>query len=291
MSTFTVNKGLEQPARGSYNSTWDTPVNADWAAIDTALGGNTQINVTGVGTGTYTLTLAQYQPPNIVITGTITGPIAYALPIGVGGIWTVFNNTTGAFPISFASQGGGALNVPHGTRIMAVCDGVNMQYVATAAFAPSVPTAKVGLTAIAGSANTYTSSDSAPAIDQSIAPTWTGVQTFNAAANFFGGMGLFSALTLVTGVGSINATGGTITVGTAPSADNSALAASTAFVKTAAATAQAAAIATAANGSNITSGTVAAARLPLIGNLTGITIAADPGTTPSGVAGQMFFYY
>lgn len=55
--------------------------------------------------------------------------------------------------------------------------------------------------------------------------------------------------------------------------------------------AQAAAIATAANASNLSSGTVPNAQLPNIGNMPGVTIAADPGTTPSGSPGQIFFYY
>lgn len=41
------------------------------------------------------------------------------------------------------------------------------------------PSAKVGLTAVNGSAATATRSDSAPALDQSISPTWTGTHTFN----------------------------------------------------------------------------------------------------------------
>jgi hypothetical protein len=45
------------------------------------------------------------------------------------------------------------------------------------------------------------------------------------------------------------------------------------------------------NGSNISSGTVGAAYLPLIGKLGGVTIAADPGTAPSGVYGDIYFYY
>jgi len=44
-------------------------------------------------------------------------------------------------------------------------------------------------------------------------------------------------------------------------------------------------------GSAITSGTVSASYLPKIGSLSGITIASDPGGTPSGSAGDMFFYY
>lgn len=60
---------------------------------------------------------------------------------------------------------------------------------------------------------------------------------------------------------------------------------------TAAALAGAGSAITALNGSNVSSGTVAAARLPLIGSLAGVIIQADPGGTPTGPAGTMWFYY
>jgi len=41
------------------------------------------------------------------------------------------------------------------------------------------PTASVGLSAVNGSATTFLRSDGAPALSQSIAPTWTGLHTFN----------------------------------------------------------------------------------------------------------------
>lgn len=41
------------------------------------------------------------------------------------------------------------------------------------------PSANVGLTAVNGSAGTFMRSDGAPALDQSITPTWTGLQTFS----------------------------------------------------------------------------------------------------------------
>lgn len=47
---------------------------------------------------------------------------------------------------------------------------------------PANPTATLGLTAINGSATTYMRSDAAPALSQSIAPTWTGLHTFTATA-------------------------------------------------------------------------------------------------------------
>ncbi|MFT4059396.1 MAG: hypothetical protein QM652_07590 [Legionella sp.] len=67
---------------------------------------------------------------------------------------------------------------------------------------PGNPTAKVGLTAVDGSAITYMRSDAAPALDQSISPTWTGAHTYN----------------------------GSIIVSTQTKGDNSTKAASTAFV-------------------------------------------------------------
>ncbi|MEO9145108.1 MAG: glycosyl hydrolase family 28-related protein [Ginsengibacter sp.] len=44
------------------------------------------------------------------------------------------------------------------------------------------PTASIGLTAVNGTASTFLRSDAAPAIDQTITPTWTGLHTFNGAA-------------------------------------------------------------------------------------------------------------
>jgi hypothetical protein len=45
------------------------------------------------------------------------------------------------------------------------------------------------------------------------------------------------------------------------------------------------------NASNLNAGTVPNARLPNIAAMPGVTIASDPGGTPSGSVGQMFFYY
>jgi hypothetical protein len=140
MSTFTSNKYLELPASGAYVGTWDIPVNADMTVIDTALGGYTVINPTGLPASTITLTPTQYRPPNIVFgtsltaAATLTANLNYQLPSGVGGQWTIYNNTTGAYSITISSAGGGtSIQIAQGVRTLVVSDGTNVSFASTAA--------------------------------------------------------------------------------------------------------------------------------------------------------------
>lgn len=125
-SSYTTNKNLEKPANGDYVNTWSSPVNNDWDAIDAAFGGTTTINAVGAS-GTVVLSSSQYRPPNIVITGTLTASVNYQFPSGVGGVWTIYNNTSGSFTITMSSGGAGTtVSVTQGTRLLIVCDGTNV---------------------------------------------------------------------------------------------------------------------------------------------------------------------
>lgn len=225
-STFTTNKGIEKPAAGSYSDTWAVPVNADWDYIDTSLGGSTTINVTGVS-APVVLTLSQYQPPNIIFTGTISANLIYLVPAGVGGLWSVFNNTSGAFTIAFGVLSSG-VNVPQGQRVFVVGDGHTLTFAQTAA-SSGPPTALVGLTAIPGVANTFMPSDAAPALNVGISPTWTGTHRFQNAVSLLGG-GFLTNTLKVNSTGIIDATSGGLECATAPAGSANEVAASTAFV-------------------------------------------------------------
>lgn len=124
-STFSINKGLEEPASGDYVNVWASPVNANWTNIDTALGGTTSISVTGISAPTTTLTLTQYRPPNIEFTGTLSANIAYQIPTGVGGLWSISNATTGNFTIAFSIAAGNSLTLAPG-RTLIISDGVTV---------------------------------------------------------------------------------------------------------------------------------------------------------------------
>lgn len=130
-STFTTNKSIEKPGSGDYVNTWDVPVNADFDVIDTSFGGITNINAVGAS-GTITLTSTQYRPPNIVISGLLTANVVYELPSGIGGVWSIYNNTTGAFTVTFSSAGGGtSLLLRQGYRTQVISDGTNIDFAST----------------------------------------------------------------------------------------------------------------------------------------------------------------
>jgi len=114
------------------------------------------VSVSGSNTGDQNLF------SNIPVSGQTTvtaNSTTTALTFVAGSNMTITTDNT-AKTITFASSGGG------GT--------------------PANPTASVGLSAVNGSATTYMRSDGAPALSQSIAPTWTGIHTFSPAARSSG---------------------------------------------------------------------------------------------------------
>lgn len=223
VSTFTPNKNLELPGYNDYVNNWNVPVNADFTAIDTALGGSTQLNATAIS-GDVTLTSTQYRPPLLIISGTLTANVRYLVPAGVGGQWTVTNSTAGAFTVQIASAAGGSnITLPIGTTIVS-CDGTasgmrlsisstGVQRVdsfsgGTTGLTPSSPTTgAVVLSGTLGIANGGTGLTATPIAGQIPIGTGTGY----ALAQLTGGTGV----TITNGAGTVTisapGTGGTVT--------------------------------------------------------------------------------
>ena len=156
----TTNKGLIQPANGSYVDTWDQPVNNDWSYIDAAFGGVTSLNATGVSA--VTLTLTQYQPMAIAISGAMSNNVTYTIPSGVGGNWIVRNTTTdatgGPWTVTFASGGGGStVTVIRSVNSNIWSDGTNMYFSDSrpAAAAGSNTQIQYNSSGLLGGANVY----------------------------------------------------------------------------------------------------------------------------------------
>jgi len=138
-STFTTNKKIEKPSYNDYVSDptgWTVPVNTDWDIIDRSFGGTTVLNPTGVsGVVDLTSDPTKYQSAILVIGTSITSPatltanVTYAIPSGVGGVWSIFNNTTGAFTVTFSTLavGGTSIVLAQGLSTTVFSDGTNIR--------------------------------------------------------------------------------------------------------------------------------------------------------------------
>jgi hypothetical protein len=136
---MTTNKSLNTPSNGQYVNTWDVPTNANFTILDYSLGGTSTITVSASGTialtgptingSTGALTsIGQYANSNLVFSGTLTGNTTYQLPAGVGGSWSVFNNTSGSYTLTISNANGGtSVTIPQGYTTQIWCDGTNVR--------------------------------------------------------------------------------------------------------------------------------------------------------------------
>lgn len=150
VSSYTTNKNIEKPSYNQYASDptgWTQPINSDWDIIDAAFGGVQVKNPTGVS-GTVALVASEYQKLILVFgtsatgTATLTANITYTIPVGVGGNWIIYNNTTGAYTITFAQASGGGTSVvlDQGSRTLVFSDGNNVNFVSALPFDNSITT-------------------------------------------------------------------------------------------------------------------------------------------------------
>jgi len=126
-STFTPNINLEEPANSDYVNNWNVPVNSNFTILDTAIGGNTVINVVGAAS-INSLTLTQYQNRILIFSGSMTINQTWQFPAAVGGIWYIVNITTGAFSLTLktAASGGTTVTCGQGVNTIILSDGTNV---------------------------------------------------------------------------------------------------------------------------------------------------------------------
>jgi microcystin-dependent protein len=129
----TTNVLLTVPARGADPGTWDVPVNNNTTAADGYFGGVVTVNLSNnpvtltAPAGTPTPGAGPFQSQNrtLVFTGTLTANVAVTLPLP--GQYTVFNNTSGAFIVTFNAAGvGNIVSTPQGSFMEIFCDGTNV---------------------------------------------------------------------------------------------------------------------------------------------------------------------
>lgn len=170
MAINTTNKNLYRPDNNTFVNTWDEPVNTNTTGIDYALGGVCYVSMNGrsgavLMIGTYAATspylpdnvgsagspvLApnspSYIPFNIIASDALNATTTLTLPAGVCGQWSIFNDTTQAVGVKlyFGVTGETPLEIPNGTRILLVSDGINVTYAQSPQIIPTTNQTPIG---------------------------------------------------------------------------------------------------------------------------------------------------
>lgn len=129
VSTYTPYVNLEEPARGDYVGTWDTPVNANTTLIDLILGGRTTISGAA---GNVVLASAQFQCKTITFNSTLLASITVTFPTSFTKSYEIYNACTGSslytITLQTTAAGGQVICAPPGEIVEMVNDGTNIRF-------------------------------------------------------------------------------------------------------------------------------------------------------------------
>jgi hypothetical protein len=240
MAILPVKKGISSAAVTSIPDQWSKQwfqyfidaflTNADIRNVSTGSGIVVSGNVSGnstVGAASPTVTITQAPITNNTVMGNVSGVTAVPTPISQAQLTALINIFTSSLPGLVPASGGiaatflsaaGSFVVPPlftattpgyvplsggGTVNFLRADGTFAAPSVT--ISPANPTALVGLTVINGTATTYMRSDAAPALNQSITPTWLGNHAFAAGFQTRGILDSSSSSVLTLNLNSVGA--------------------------------------------------------------------------------------
>ena len=109
-SSYSTDLKLELQVTGENAGTWGDITNTNLVLLQQAIAGYQTVSIAG-GAQTTALamtnaTLSNARNAVIELTGTITGNQVVTVPDGIEKIWTIYNNTTGAFTVQFKTVSG-----------------------------------------------------------------------------------------------------------------------------------------------------------------------------------------
>jgi len=186
---YSSNLGLISITTGTESGLWGTYTNTNICSlIEQAISGyatqaipdaDTTVNITNGST-------SAGRNAALKLTGALTQIRSLIVPT-VQKLYYINNATTGGFAVTVRTASGTGVSVPNGKAMVVLADGTNVveavTYISGVATSAN-PSASIGLTAVNGTAATFMTSDSAPALSHSITPTWTGAHIWSASATF-----------------------------------------------------------------------------------------------------------
>jgi len=135
-SSYTSRLKLERQASGENSGTWGNLVNYVFNRLDSSIKGYQSVSVAGSSNVTLTSnnstsntddssTDDQVHNAILEFTGTLTGDI-HVFTDAVETKYTVFNNTSGAYTLTFAPTGGTGVALKQGAKTLVYTDGTTM---------------------------------------------------------------------------------------------------------------------------------------------------------------------
>ena len=188
---YSSNLGLINITTGTESGLWGNYTNTNICSlIEQAISGYATQAITDGADTTVTISngaTSSGRNAALKLTGALTLARNLIVPT-VQKLYYINNATTGGFAVTVKTSAGTGISVPNGKAMALLVDGTNVvdaiTYVTGLTISSANPSASLGLTAVNGSATTFMTSDSAPALSQAIVPTWTGAHIWSAAATF-----------------------------------------------------------------------------------------------------------
>jgi|GEM_PF-3532158 len=143
-TTFTTAKNLAKIGTGDENNNWGVVLNDNFDLIDAALAGQLSKSVAGSSD----VTLTSDEAANLMHTysGVLTGNINVIVPAKTSP-YLIYNNTSGAYTVTFKTPAGTGIVVPQGDRRQLICDATNVVNAAPAIIAALLGLSSNGLLA------------------------------------------------------------------------------------------------------------------------------------------------
>lgn len=246
-SSYTPILRLTLPTTGELTGTWGSTVNTGVTSLlEASVSGTASITMVDAD---YTLSTAngvtdEARNMFVTLTGTLTAAKNVICP-AVSKLYSVYNNTSGGYAITFKTSAGTGISVPNGARMVLRCDGTNVvvttSYLANVTFASPIGLVKgdVGLGNVdnTSDANKPISTATQNALNLKadlVSPALTGTPTAPTAAPGTNTTQIATTAFIVTSFAPLNspALTGTPTAPTATPGTNSTQVATTAFVAT-----------------------------------------------------------
>lgn len=134
VSTFTPNRGYEQPGTGDYVDSWGPVVNDNFAVIDSNISSTLTVSL---NSSNVTLNATQAENMAFLLTGTLGADVSLIYP-AVGAFFIVRNTTTGSFRVTVITSAPGSVGVEVSQGQIAVLysNGTNVYFADDAARLP-----------------------------------------------------------------------------------------------------------------------------------------------------------